>query len=163
MSVCQLLPQATGSHGAHLDTQTLETSLRNSTESWDLPDWQITHEACNGGTLKLHLVLPIWLVLVGADLQSVTNDVHVVPWQASCWERYRPISSSPSSPPLLLSVARRLHRPTSLFFPCMELCCLSASPSRMDVLEISLIQTSHSQIRIVLCQHRSHVLGSRYV
>jgi hypothetical protein len=68
MSGYQLRPLVTCSHGAHLDTQTLETSFSDSTETWDLPDWQITHEARNGGPFKLHLVLPIWLVLVGTYL-----------------------------------------------------------------------------------------------
>jgi len=69
MSESQLRPQAV----TYLDAQTLETSFRDSTETWDFSDWQIAHEAGYGGPLKLHLVLPIWLVLVGADLESVTT------------------------------------------------------------------------------------------
>jgi hypothetical protein len=64
MSFSQLPPQATSSHSTHFNTKTLETSLRDPTESWNLPDWQVTHEARDGGSLELHLVLPIWLVLV---------------------------------------------------------------------------------------------------
>jgi hypothetical protein len=62
MSKCQLC--SASSHSTHFDAQTLEASFRDPTESWDLPDWQVTHEARDGGSLELHLVLPIWLVLV---------------------------------------------------------------------------------------------------
>jgi hypothetical protein len=64
MSKSQLPPQAASSHSTDFNTQTLETTFCHSTKSWDLPDWQVTHEARDGGSLKLHFVLPIWLVLV---------------------------------------------------------------------------------------------------